>query len=422
MIEIFYLIRDEFNEIKKKFYLYIHPSKMPEAKPNNDIFKKEDMEGNEIITYVSNKIENKENIKNKEEYILKSNNNNVIKISSKRTKKVINIPIKKKKLSNDIKENVNSSTKSDNNNIISNETVDACTKIESENGNKKKDDNVKNINRIYHIFLKKKNNEKKCDISKQTLYNNSFKENDVIKTFTHNDNILKKIIIIKDVSREKPTIKEIIHQQPLPVENSELYNISEHIQNKCNCCFYSIPLIHIYHPNGSMHCLSCSQYEKNVNRKCPIYEKYITFNYNDTCLLCVPSSYITNNCFCNLIHSKGLGEKTNDVPKKLNMMPHFSSIIDVYGNKNIDGYNNFENDNDLLVYSNNDEPILKKNHKERPNKKCSNRYKLKCPVGNGSSDMFSGQSISIFPIIGDDINRGHYENCPYYDEEDVMVL
>ncbi|SOV18887.1 liver specific protein 1, putative [Plasmodium sp. gorilla clade G2] len=419
--ENFYLIRDEFNEIKKKIFLHIHPSKMPEAKPNNDIFKKEDIEGNEIITYVSNKIENKDNIKNKEEYILKSNNNNVIKIASKRTKKVIHIPIKKKKkkLSNDIKVNVNSSTNSDNN-IICNDTIDTCTKIESENGNKK-NDNVKNTNRIYHIFLKKKNNEKKCDISKQIIYNNNmFKENDVIKPFTHNDNILKKIIIIKDVSREKPTIKEIIHQQPIPVENSELYNISEHIQNKCNCCFYSIPLIHIYHPNGSMHCLSCSQYEKNVNRKCPIYEKYITFNYNDTCLLCVPSSYITNNCFCNLIPSKGIGKKTNDSSRKLNMMPHFSTMIDVYGNKNIDGYNYFENDNDLIVYSNSDEPILKKSHKERPNKKHSHRYKLKCPVGNRPSGIFSGQSISIFPIIGDNINRGDYDNYVYYDEEDEM--
>ncbi|KAI4835818.1 liver specific protein 1 [Plasmodium brasilianum] len=91
--EISFIIRDSKYNKLKKFTFTVPMSRMPDAKPNDEM-KKEITDKNRIYTYVISKADRD---KIPEEYILSSHLGKPLHIKPKRTKKIIKIPVKKKK-------------------------------------------------------------------------------------------------------------------------------------------------------------------------------------------------------------------------------------------------------------------------------------------------------------------------------------
>ncbi|SCP02756.1 liver specific protein 1, putative [Plasmodium malariae] len=290
--EISFIIRDSKYNKLKKFTFTVPMSRMPDAKPNDEM-KKEITDKNRIYTYVISKADRD---KIPEEYILSSHLGKPLHIKPKRTKKIIKIPVKKKK-----KKNIND-------NIQIN--VKAPIKVGHLFLKKNEEDNMTEIPlNECHIYLK--------DIAQGAVDSSSLSQSSssspspsfaktlegpvelltVIKPQSDCD-ILKKIIIQRIIHHEPMSNKQSKDGNFSPEGNS-IQKFPECSHRICHSCFNSLPLIHFNYPSGGLYCMARPTYENNSYNKYDFNEKFINLSYDKNCLICIPSSAI-NNFLCNL--------------------------------------------------------------------------------------------------------------------------
>ncbi|CAD2093519.1 liver specific protein 1, putative [Plasmodium vinckei brucechwatti] len=274
--EIFYLLRDHMN--LEKFLLKLPISKMPSAKPNDDINESSDVD-NKIYTYENN---NMEKDKNAKDYSLGAYTTNPVYTYSSEIKK---IPINKP--------NENSEPESRIRYLLQ-------KKMDRTHLNKPK----KCYNHQNGLFYKIRPNG----------YNNQFinsnnedeeyykKHNNILfeiiiksHSLTNNDTC-KKIIIIKKTGENGSSENSISEDTEIIYDNDSAKNCLQY-SKKNNELYYVIPLIHFNGPSNSMRCLSCDDYEKRIHNKCLFNEKFVHLTYDNKCIVCIPSNAISNCLF-----------------------------------------------------------------------------------------------------------------------------
>ncbi|SBS87514.1 liver specific protein 1, putative (LISP1) [Plasmodium ovale curtisi] len=371
--QFFFLIRD--HKQIKRFSLNIPMSIMPNAKPNDEMSKKV-TEDNQISTYTTNKIEKE---KTAEEHVLGRHSTEPVYIHPKRFKKVIKIPVKKKKKGHNNKVQIN---------------VKSPLKVGHLILKNKKEDHYPNTqnNSEYHIFLKKCV-QKKDDYSTKRQYDIPVEHIIVSKPLT-NGNILKKIIIKKFIE-EEPIAQKGINGIHIPSEDNSSHNTPEYSQYISDFSMYGIPSIHFNYPSGSMHCISCSNYDKNSHDKGALNENMINLNYDKNCLICIPANAI-NKCICNINHSNN---EENDFQQK-------NSDSAIHGHNGSHLYDSICANCSL---NNNIFSLFQKNYLcpyckyKRPSTEGYSSSKLVnsfSPYASSQGD-FTGQTLSNFEIVND---------------------
>ncbi|CRG95700.1 liver specific protein 1, putative [Plasmodium gallinaceum] len=386
--EISFLIREK-NELKR-VSLDIPSSRMPQPQPNDEL-KESLEEGDKILTYVISK-----RLKGaSSDYTFSIPNKDFIHFSAKKIKKTIQIP---KKQSKDI------SSKKSRNKVIIN--VKSPIKMKNNSLKKRKAKKSRKNNNNYHIFIKGITQKQPKCFTK--VYDIPIKKKTVIKPVTNNKFVKK--VIIKKVIQEVPVVKEVIKEiQPEPKE-PHVQNCPQHTKNKCGDYFYAIPLIKFYHPSGSIHCLSCSQYEKNSPCNCALDENFIKLKYGQNCMMCIPTSVI-NHCFCNMNNSKQSIEKS---PKQPSDTP--CAYSNSCSHKNFPSNYTPKNNN---VFSTSSKHTSSYNSKlERI---CEEKYNSKLVqkfyVYNSSKKKIFGKQLSKFTTSGNSQNNYVYSTENSDEEE-----
>ncbi|VTZ66590.1 liver specific protein 1, putative [Plasmodium chabaudi chabaudi] len=274
--EIFYLLRDHMN--LNKFLLKLPISKMPNAKPNDDISESSDVD-NKIYTYENN---NTEKDKSAKDYSLGAYNTNPVYTYSSKIKK---IPINKS--------NENSESGSRIRYLLK-------KKMNRTHLNKPEKYYVYQNGLIYKIRPNGYNSQFiNSNNENETYYknNNNILFEIIIKSHSlANNDTCKKIIIIKKPGGNGSSENSISGDTEIIYGDDSAKNCLQY-SKKNDELYYVIPLIHFNDPSNSMRCLSCDDYEKKLHNKCLFNEKFVHLTYDNKCIVCIPSNAISNCLF-----------------------------------------------------------------------------------------------------------------------------
>ncbi|SCL94866.1 liver specific protein 1 [Plasmodium berghei] len=403
--EIFYLLRDNMD--LGKFFLKLPISKMPNAKPNDNISESSDAD-NKIYTYVNNNLEKDKNAK---EYSLGAYNTNPVYTYSRKKKK---IPINKK--------NENSESASRVSHLFQKKMDRTYLNKPQKYYNHQNGLIHKNISNEYNRQFINSNNENETYYKKD---NNNILFEIIIKShlLTNND-VCKKIIIIKK-GDGNDSIENNMSEDARIIYDKDFSKNCIQYSKKNDELYYVIPLIHFNVPSKSMRCLSCDDYEKHIHNKCPFNENFVHLTYDNKCIVCMPSSAI-NNCLINsqkvnVDSSKGCCNCTSHFPpnNKFHIFKYvFPSykymhrVRDTHNGNNCNcesfiyfghGYPNFKVRN---MNKHRDKRVYEIIHKQMESKyKLYNRHSNEYQVGEGTIENDVDECMFFGCIHDEDYNE-----------------